>query len=60
MEMVQQIRLILNNRDKLGHCFFEYCFQVPANKMGFVETNQVVTDIGGGFVMDDYIMTKEL
>ena len=27
---------------------------------GFVVTDAVVTDIGGGFVMDDYIMTKKL
>jgi ribosomal protein S18 acetylase RimI-like enzyme len=27
---------------------------------GFVIAESVVTDIGGGFVMDDYIMTKEL
>lgn len=27
---------------------------------GFVITESVVTDIGGGFVMDDYIMVKEL
>jgi len=27
---------------------------------GFVTAESVVTDIGGGFVMDDYIMAKEL
>jgi diamine N-acetyltransferase len=27
---------------------------------GFVITDAVVTDIGGGFVMDDYLMAKEL
>ena len=27
---------------------------------GFVVAESVVTDIGGGFVMDDYIMAKEL
>lgn len=27
---------------------------------GFVIADSVVTDIGGGFVMDDYVMTKEL
>jgi GNAT superfamily N-acetyltransferase len=27
---------------------------------GFVITESVVTDIGGGFVMDDYVMAKEL
>ena len=27
---------------------------------GFVIAESVVTDIGGGFVMDDYVMTKEL
>ena len=27
---------------------------------GFVTADSVVTDIGGGFVMDDYIMAKEL
>ena len=29
-------------------------------KTGFTVTDQVVTDIGEGFVMDDYIMTYEL
>jgi diamine N-acetyltransferase len=29
-------------------------------KNGFVEREPVVTDIGGGFVMDDYIMAKAL
>jgi ribosomal protein S18 acetylase RimI-like enzyme len=27
---------------------------------GFVIADSVVTDIGDGFVMDDYIMTKDL
>ena len=27
---------------------------------GFVIAESVVTDIGGGFVMDDYIMAKDL
>jgi ribosomal protein S18 acetylase RimI-like enzyme len=27
---------------------------------GFVTADSVVTDIGGGFVMDDYVMAKEL
>ena len=27
---------------------------------GFVTADSVVTDIGGGFVMDDYVMVKEL
>jgi RimJ/RimL family protein N-acetyltransferase len=27
---------------------------------GFTLTESVVVDIGGGFVMDDYVMTKEL
>ncbi|MGB7745773.1 MAG: GNAT family N-acetyltransferase [Verrucomicrobiia bacterium] len=27
---------------------------------GFIIAESVVTDIGGGFVMDDYVMTKEL
>lgn len=29
-------------------------------KQGFEKTDAVVTDIGGGFVMDDYIMEKTL
>jgi GNAT superfamily N-acetyltransferase len=29
-------------------------------RSGFVVAESVVTDIGGGFVMDDYIMAKEL
>ena len=29
-------------------------------KKGFTVTDEVVTDIGGGYVMDDYIMTYEL
>jgi len=27
---------------------------------GFAITDSIVTDIGGGFVMDDYVMTKKL
>jgi len=27
---------------------------------GFVIAESVITDIGGGFVMDDYVMAKEL
>jgi ribosomal protein S18 acetylase RimI-like enzyme len=27
---------------------------------GFIITESVITDIGGGFVMDDYIMAKDL
>jgi hypothetical protein len=27
---------------------------------GFVITESVITDIGGGFVMDDYVMAKDL
>lgn len=30
------------------------------NKLGFLITNQQVSDIGGGFVMDDYIMEKKI
>jgi GNAT superfamily N-acetyltransferase len=29
-------------------------------RMGFVRTADIVTDIGGGFVMDDYVMEKPL
>jgi diamine N-acetyltransferase len=29
-------------------------------RRGFAITNSVVVDIGGGFVMDDYVMAKEL
>ena len=29
-------------------------------KLGFTVADQVVTDIGGGYVMDDYIMEKAL
>lgn len=29
-------------------------------RLGFVTIDKVVTDIGGGFVMDDYIMEKQL
>jgi len=29
-------------------------------KMGFKETREVVIDIGNGFIMDDYIMAKEI
>ena len=30
------------------------------HRNGFVIAESVVTDIGGGFVMDDYVMAKEL
>lgn len=29
-------------------------------KMGFVNQGHLETDIGGGFIMDDYLMKKEL
>ncbi|MBU2590584.1 MAG: GNAT family N-acetyltransferase [Nitrospinae bacterium] len=29
-------------------------------KMGFIKKDSVVTDIGNGFVMDDYIMEKRI
>ena len=29
-------------------------------KMGFVNTESLVTNIGGGFVMDDFKMVKEI
>lgn len=29
-------------------------------KMGFVNSESVVTDIGSGFIMDDYLMVKQL
>jgi RimJ/RimL family protein N-acetyltransferase len=29
-------------------------------KMGFITIRAIVTDIGGGFVMDDYVMQKEV
>jgi len=29
-------------------------------KLGFVITQEIVTDIGNGFVMDDYVMEKEV
>ncbi len=29
-------------------------------KMGFIRTDEVVQDIGGGYVMDDFIMEKQL
>jgi GNAT superfamily N-acetyltransferase len=29
-------------------------------RMGFVRTADIVTDIGGGFVMDDYVLEKRL
>ena len=33
---------------------------MPTNKMGFKNTGSVITDIGAGFVMDDYTMRYEL
>jgi len=29
-------------------------------KMGFVNTNSIITEIGEGFIMDDYEMVKNL
>jgi len=47
-------RLILsvNKRNAKGIAAYQ--------RNGFVIADSVVTDIGGGFVMDDYIMTKDL
>lgn len=47
-------RLILsvNKRNALALAMYQ--------KNGFAITDSVVTDIGGGFVMDDFIMTKDL
>lgn len=44
----RKITLTVNKNNKNTICAY--------NKWGFKTTNSVVTDIGSGFVMDDYIM----
>jgi GNAT superfamily N-acetyltransferase len=47
-------RLILNVNKKNAKAIAAY------QRNGFVVAETVVADIGGGFVMDDYIMAKEI
>jgi GNAT superfamily N-acetyltransferase len=47
-------RLILSVNKRNSRAIAAY------QRNGFVVADSVVTDIGGGFVMDDYIMAKEL
>jgi diamine N-acetyltransferase len=47
-------RLILSVNKRNARAIAAY------QRNGFVTVNSVVTDIGGGFVMDDYIMAKDL
>ncbi len=47
-------RLILSVNKRNARAIAAY------QRNGFVTADSVVTDIGGGFVMDDYIMAKEL
>ena len=49
---VARIRLTCNKYNTASLAAYE--------RMGFVRTADVVTDIGGGFVMDDYVMEKQL
>jgi ribosomal protein S18 acetylase RimI-like enzyme len=46
-------RLILSVNKRNARAIAAY------KRNGFVVVESVVTDIGGGFVMDDYIMAKE-
>lgn len=48
----QRIILSVNKRNLVAVAAYE--------RNGFMITESVVTDIGGGFVMDDFIMAKEL
>jgi GNAT superfamily N-acetyltransferase len=47
-------RLILSVNKRNARAIAAY------QRNGFVTADSVVTDIGGGFVMDDYIMAREL
>jgi len=47
-------RLILSVNKRNARAIAAY------QRNGFVTADSVVTDIGGGFVMDDYIMAKDL
>jgi ribosomal protein S18 acetylase RimI-like enzyme len=44
--------LTVNKRNARSIAFYE--------RMGFVTESSVITDIGGGFVMDDYVMALRL
>jgi ribosomal protein S18 acetylase RimI-like enzyme len=47
-------RLILSVNKRNARAIAAY------QRNGFVIAESVVTDIGGGFVMDDYVMAKKL
>jgi len=47
-------RLILSVNKRNARAIAAY------RRNGFVIADSVVTDIGGGFVMDDYVMAKSL
>jgi GNAT superfamily N-acetyltransferase len=49
---VRRLMLSVNKRNAKAIAAYQ--------RNGFVIADSVVTDIGGGFVMDDYIMAKEL
>lgn len=47
-----RIHLTVNKHNKDTIAFYEAC--------GFATTGSVVQDIGGGYVMDDYVMEKQI
>jgi ribosomal protein S18 acetylase RimI-like enzyme len=49
-EGLQRVKLHVNKYNASSILVYE--------KMGFVNTESVITDIGKGFIMDDYLMTK--
>lgn len=49
---ISRISLRVNRRNESAIRAYE--------KNGFQKTNEVCSDIGGGFVMDDFVMTKSL
>ena len=48
----EQLTLTVNKRNVKAIAAYE--------RNGYVRTDAIVTDIGGGFVMDDYVFAKEL
>jgi diamine N-acetyltransferase len=64
-------RAMLRNAEAAAREHKKACIRLTCNKrntssletyahLGFVRTADIVTDIGGGFVMDDYVMEKRL
>ena len=52
IKQLKQIKLTVNKNNVDSLKFYE--------KVGFVKAEKILIDIGNGFVMDDYLMVKEV